>query len=98
MKNHLNSILKALSVLNAVSCLRFEPASFGDKSKIEFIYGKDCSSSVGKQGGTQKVTEKYGCPCKPASGCLITKRWRLRNCKLVCLILRLIKILCADGS
>ena len=51
----MTAINKALSVMNAVTCLRFEPARLEDEDKIEFIYGKDCSSQVGKQGGTQKV-------------------------------------------
>nr|CAB3261137.1 uncharacterized protein LOC100176732 [Phallusia mammillata] len=61
-EKHMNSIIAGLGVLNAVSCVKFEPATPYDRNVIKIFKGVGCLASVGMQGDTQKMSLSDTCP------------------------------------
>ncbi|KAL3077921.1 hypothetical protein niasHS_013450 [Heterodera schachtii] len=58
------TIQTGLNLWEAETCLRFRQSDGFAKDRIEFIRGSGCYSSVGRVGGTQKVSIGYGCEDK----------------------------------
>ncbi|XP_076825735.1 apolipoprotein(a)-like isoform X2 [Clavelina lepadiformis] len=58
---HRANIIKAISILNALTCLEFQPATQVDINQMYFIVDEGCWSYVGRQGGKQKISIDDGC-------------------------------------
>ncbi|CAK8679229.1 unnamed protein product [Clavelina lepadiformis] len=58
---HQNSIKKALSIVNALTCIDFQPATKVDRDQLHFTVGRGCWSYIGKNGGKQEISIDKGC-------------------------------------